>query len=121
MRSSPDGPMIDAIHAVAAARGVSSSWMNNQASVYFSPLAQPGKTVFEHPSLRVMVTRPDHLAAMKILASRAARDRDDLLLLIEYLGWTCKTELLSAVNRYFPHEVLGTRQRSMLDSLGLTP
>lgn len=114
----PDGPMIEAIRAVAAKRGVSSRWMNNQASVHFSPIAKPGETVFDRPHLRVMVTRPDHLAAMKLLASRSTRDRDDLLL-IEYLGWTCKGELVSAANHYFPHEELGTRQRSMLDSLGL--
>jgi len=115
----PDGPMIEAIRAVAAKRDVSNGWMNNQASVYFSPLAKPGKTVFEHPNLRVMVTPPDHLAAMKILAARSARDRDDLLLLLPILGWTRRDEILDAVHRYFAHEELGTRQRSMLDSLGL--
>lgn len=115
----PDGPMIEAINAVAVKRGLSRSWLNNQASVYFSPLARPGKTVFEHQHLVVMVTPPDHLAAMKILASRSTRDRDDLLLLIDYLGWTRKDELLSAVGSYFPHEELGARQRAMLDSLGL--
>ena len=78
----PDGPMIEAINAVAVKRGLSRSWLNNQASVYFSPLAQPGKTVFEHRHLVVMVTPPEHLASMKILAARSTRDRDDLLLLI---------------------------------------
>lgn len=116
----PDGPMIEAINAVAVKRGLSSSWLNNQASVYFSPLAQPGKTVFEHPHLVVMVTPPQHLAAMKLLASRATRDRDDLLLLILYLGWTRKAELMAAVKSYFPHEELGARQLAMLDSLGLS-
>ncbi|MFV0495616.1 hypothetical protein [Mycobacterium sp.] len=51
---------------------------------------------------------------------RSARDRDDLLLLVSYLGWTRRDELLSAVNSYFPHEELGARQRAMLDSLGLS-
>jgi len=115
----PDGPMTEAIAAVAAKRGLHRSWLNNQASVYFSPLAESGKTVFEHPHLVVMVTPPEHLAAMKILAARATRDRDDLLKLLNYLGWTRKAELLSAVGRYFPHEQLGTRQRAMLESLPL--
>lgn len=116
----PDGPMVEAIHAVAAKRGLARSWLNNQASVYFSALAKPGKTVFEHPHLVVMVTPADHLAAMKLLASRATRDRDDLLLLIDYLGWTRRDELSAALHDYFPHEELGARQRAMLDSLGLS-
>jgi hypothetical protein len=115
----PDGPMHDAIAAVADKRGISRSWLNNQASVYFSTFVERGKTIFEHPNLVVMVTPPEHLAAMKILAARATRDRDDLLLLVDYLSWTRKSELLSAVGRYFPHEKLGTRQRAMLDSLPL--
>ena len=116
----PDGPMTEAVAAVAVKRGLSRSWLNNQASVYFSTCVGPGKTVFEHPHLIVTVTPPEHLAAMKILASRSTRDRDDLLLLIDYLGWTDKAELLSALNRYFPHEELGTRQQAMLESLGLS-
>ena len=116
----PDGPMTEAIAAVAEKRGLHRSWLNNQASVYFSPLAGDGKTIFEHPNLVVMVTPADHLAAMKILASRPTRDRDDLLLLLGHLGWTKKQELLDAVIRYFPHEQLGTRQRAMLDALPLT-
>lgn len=117
---SPDGPMIEAVAAVAAKHGLSRSWLNNQASVYFSSLAQPGKTIFEHPHLIVSVTPPEHLAAMKILASRSTRDRDDLLLLVDYLGWTHEAELLSAVSRYFPYEELGARQRAMFKSLGLS-
>lgn len=116
----PDGPMIEAVHAVAAKRGLARSWLNNQASVYFSALAKPGKTVFAHPNLVVMVTPADHLAAMKLLASRATRDRDDLLLLVDYLGWTRRDDLIAAVRDYFPHEELGPRQRAMLDSLELS-
>lgn len=116
---SPDGPMTEAIHAVAAKHGLQRSWLNNQASVYFSPLAPAGRTVFEHPHLSVMVTPADHLAAMKLLASRPTRDRDDLLLLMAHLGWTRRDQLRDAAARYFPHEELGTRQRAMLDSLGL--
>ncbi len=116
----PDGPMIEAITAVAEKRGVQRRWLNNQASVYFSPRAEQGKTIFQHPNLVVMVTPPDHLAAMKLLASRAARDRDDLLLLIDYQGWTRQEELLSALRRFFPHETLATRQRAMLESLPLS-
>lgn len=117
---SPDGPMVEAIHAVADAHGVPRSWLNNQASVYFSPHASPGATIFERPFLSVMVTPPEHLAAMKLLAARPTRDRDDLLLLVAHLGWTRKIEILDALRRYFPHEALGPRQHAMLDSLGLS-
>lgn len=115
----PDGPMIKAVHAVAAKRGLARSWLNNQASVYFSALAKPGMMVFAHPHLVVMVTPVDHLAAMKLLASRATRDRDDLLLLVDYLGWTRRDDRIAAIRDYFRHEELGPRQRAMLDSLGL--
>lgn len=114
----PDGPMIEAVHAVAATLGLAWNWPNNQACVYFSALAKPGKTVFAHPNLVVMVTPADHLAGMKLLASRATRDRDDLPL-VDYLGWTRRDELVAAVRNYFPHEELRARQRAMLASLSL--
>ena len=60
----PHGPMVEAIRTVADRRGVSRTWLNDQASVYFSPLARPVRTIFTHPNLSVMVTPADHLAAI---------------------------------------------------------
>lgn len=115
----PDGPMIEAIRAVATKRGLPSTWMNNQASSYFSASAKPTATVYDSPNLRVMVTPPDHLLAMKVNAARAARDRDDVVLLLSVLGWTEKKQVLDAFGHYFPGEELGVRQRVFIDSLGL--
>ena len=115
----PDGPMIESIHAVADRRQIARSWMNNQASVYFSQSARPTQTVYDSDSLRVMVTPADHLLAMKTLASRSTRDHSDAQLLIAHLGLTRRDEVVEIFHRYFPDEELDVRRRAFVDSLGL--
>lgn len=117
----PDGPMVDAIRAVADRKGVTRSWMNNQASVYFSAKAHPAEVVFESANLRVLVTPADHLLAMKVLAARAARDRDDAILLLAVVGVTRAAQVREIVDRYFPDEALGPRQEAFIASLPLEP
>ncbi|MCK0441069.1 DUF6036 family nucleotidyltransferase [Gordonia alkaliphila] len=115
----PDGPMIEAIHSVAAKRNLPRSWMNNQASVYFSRVAVPTMIIFDDPNLRVMVTPAEHLLAMKILAARTVRDRDDALKLMNHLGWTERESAVEAFERYFPDEELDAnpRRKAFVDSL----
>jgi len=115
----PDGPMLDAIRAVADQEGIPRSWMNNQASVYFSKRARPTQVVFETPSLRILVTPADHLLAMKVLAARATRDRDDAVLLVDYLGLSSRQQVRDIVANYFPQEPLGPRQEALIESLPL--
>lgn len=115
----PDGPMLDAIREVAAARKLPSSWLNNQASVYFARDVVAGPVVFDHPFLQVKATPPEHLLAMKVIAARSTRDRDDVITLIAHLGIASRDAVEAIVARYFPDDPLSTRSRALLSSLNL--
>lgn len=113
----PDGPMIDAIREIALEHHLPSTWLNNQASAYFSPHARPVQVVFDHPHLQVMVTPADHLLAMKVMASRSTRDHTDARRLLQILGWNNRAQIVDATTRYFPEEQLGARRRAFIDAL----
>jgi hypothetical protein len=113
----PDGPMIAAIREIAAGNGWPSTWLNNQAAVYVSRAPGEGERVFDHPYLQVMVTPPDHLLAMKVLAARAARDGDDLRVLFDRLGITRADEVWPIVERFFPGTAIPSRSRALVEDL----
>lgn len=118
----PDGPMLDAAAEVADELSLPRSWLNNQASSYVSGRAGRGTPVYDHANLRVMVTPPEHLLAMKIRAARAVRDVEDIRLLLDALGTTTIDHAIEVVGRYFPDEPLSDRSRQLLeDLLGTDP
>ncbi len=113
----PDGPMIAAIREIAVERGWPSTWLNNQAAVYVSRTPGEGQRVFDHPHLQVMVTPPDHLLAMKVLAARVVRDSDDLRVLFDHLGVTTPDDVWPIVERFFPGTVIPARDQRLVEDL----
>lgn len=113
----PDGPMLDAAREVAAELGLPRSWLNNQASSYVSGRAGRGTPVYDHPNLRVMTTPAEHPLAMKVRAARAARDADDIRLLLQILELDTVEQVTEVVVRYFPDESLNDRSRLLLEDL----
>lgn len=113
----PDGPVLEAAREVARELGLPESWLNNQASSYVSGRAGRGTPVFDHPNLRVLTTPPEHLLAMKVRAARAARDADDLRLLLGSLDLETFAEVARIVERYFPGEPLSDRSRLLIEDL----
>ncbi len=113
----PDGHVLDAAREVADQLGLPRSWLKNQASSYVSGRAGRGTPVFDHANLRVMTTPPEHLLAMKVRAARAARDTDDLRLLLGHLSLRTLTQVEEVVARYFPDEPLSNRSRMLLEDL----
>lgn len=113
----PDGHVLDAAHEVAAELDLPQSWLNNQASNYVSRRAGRGTPVFDHPNLRVMTTPAEHLLAMKVRAARAARDADDVRLLLDHLEVRTVAAVEDIVARYFPDEPLSDRSRLLLEDL----
>lgn len=114
---SPDGPMIAAIHEVAAENAWPASWLNNQAAVYVSRSPGEGMRVFDHPQLQVAATPADHLLAMKVLAARAVRDADDIRFLLDYLGITTGAQVWAIVERFFPGAAIPARSRGLVEDL----
>ncbi|HNM83523.1 MAG: hypothetical protein U0Q20_02330 [Mycobacterium sp.] len=113
----PDAPMITAIREIAVEHGWPSTWLNNQAAAYVSRTPGEGQRVFDHPHLQVMVTPPDHLLAMKVLAARAVRDSDDLKVLFDHVGITTPNEVWPIVERFFPGTAIPVRARGLVEDL----
>lgn len=114
---SPDGPMLAAIREVAADMGWPGTWLNNQASSYVARNPGEGTRVFDHPNLQVSTTPADHLLAMKTHASRGARDRGDIELLIDHLAITTPNEVWAITERYFPGVPIPHRARLLVEDL----
>ena len=117
----PDKHVLEAAHEVADELGLPKSWLNNQVSVYVSGRAGRGTPVFDHPNLRVMVTPPEHLLAMKVRAARATRDVDDVRVLIKHLELGSVASVVAIVARYFPDEPLSDRSRLLIEDLFRAP
>lgn len=117
----PDTHVLDAAHEVARELRLPKTWLNNQASAYVSGRAGRGTPVFDHQYLRVMVTPPEHLLAMKVRAARATRDLDDVRVLVEHLNVRSVAAVSAVVERYFPQEPLSERSRLLLEDLFRSP
>lgn len=116
----PHGPIVTAVREIAYENNLPTTWLNEQASSYFSPKATRGRVVFDHPFLRVTATSPEHLLAMKVVAARATRDADDARRLVQLLGLSTVAEVAAIVRRFFPVEDLPPRSRVLLtEQLGL--
>ncbi|TEA09141.1 DUF6036 family nucleotidyltransferase [Mycobacteroides salmoniphilum] len=114
---SPDGPVVDAVRQIAHAKGWPSTWLNNQASVYASRTPGQGAVVFDHPHLQVMTTPAEHLLAMKVLAARPVRDREDATILVQHLNISTPQGVWDIVGRYFPEDMISPRSRLFVEDL----
>lgn len=106
-----------AVHKVARRRGLLTSWFNENAAPFVSKTRDTEPlVVFDNPSLRVFAASPEHLLAMKIVASRG-RDTGDIRTLCDLLNITTIPEAVDIVGRYFPGDVLSRRARMILSDL----
>jgi hypothetical protein len=113
----PHGIVTDEARDVADDLGLPHWWLNEQASVYISGKDDPGKRrVFDHPGLRVMAASPDHIFAMKALASRT-RDVDDLRVLADIIGVQSADQALRICAEFYPDEEISQRSAAVLREL----
>lgn len=113
----PHGIVQDEAHALAAELGLPRWWLNEQASVYVAPGGDPDAPVsFDHPGLRVSTASPEHLLAMKAMASRR-RDTEDMRFLADLLGLTSPDQVIAVCLRVFPDHALPDRARLVLEDL----
>ena len=82
-----------------------------------SGVAGRGAPVFDHPNLRVMVTPPEHLLAMKVRAARALRDADDIRVLVRELQITRVVQVVKIVKKYFADEPLSARSLELIKEI----
>lgn len=113
----PHGIVLEEARQVANDLKLPPWWLNEQATVYISGKDDPGKRrVFDHPGLRVMAASPEHVFAMKALASRA-RDIDDLRLLAGMIGVETAEAALRICASFYPDEPIPARTDAVLQEL----
>ncbi len=113
----PHGIVVEEARAVAAELGLPPWWLNEQASAYVAPGGDAAAPhVFDHPGLRVSAASPEHLLAMKVLASRR-RDAEDIHCLVTQLGLSNTAEVLAVCAAVFPDEPVPDRARMILEDL----
>lgn len=109
----------EAAARVAAKAGVPATWLNDAVESYLSPRGDYDPYLeLEH--LRVFVTRPEYLLAMKCAAMRLGaefHDLDDVRYLLRYLNVTTVDEALAIVLRYFDEEHTQPKTRLALEEL----
>ena len=111
------GPLLAEVRAVARERAWPTTWLNEQATSYMSPVPdRQSEIVFDHPALVVAVASPRHMLAMKARAARAS-DVDDVANLLARCGFPTVAEVEQLVAALFPGERLGERQRLWLEDV----
>ena len=108
------GPVLDAVRKIAARRGWSTTWLNEQAAMYRPQAPDPApRPLYSSPSLVVMGASPEYMLAMKLQAARGA-DAEDLRLLLDLCDVSSPEDALALHDRLFPDRPAGDRQRRFL-------
>ena len=81
------------------------------------PGGRPRADRCEGEHLSVAAASPRYMLAMKLLASRAERDQDDIRALHEMCGFTSDEEGLDLVQRVYPTHVIAPRVQFLLEEM----
>lgn len=98
---------------VAREQRLPDEWLNNAVTRYIGRPDRRRRPILDLPGLRVMAGSPRYLLAMKILADRHDRDRDDLRFLIRPLGLKSMAAVVLAFKQVYPADSIApdTRKR----------
>jgi hypothetical protein len=98
---------------VAREQGLPDEWLNDAAKKFLGRPDRRPLPILDLPGLRLMAGSPGYLLAMKILADRHERDRQDLRFLIRMLKFRSLAEAERAFHEVYPEgEIpLDTRAR----------
>jgi hypothetical protein len=112
----PSQEFTDVVHLIAARRGWPLNWLNDAVKGFMSHFdsADDWETFDEGRTVTVFIARPQLLLAMKLLAGRGTRDRED----IEKLLDACKVTSVAAAeeifDKYYPAESMSHRAATLL-------
>ncbi|MBI3601745.1 MAG: hypothetical protein HY209_02495 [Candidatus Omnitrophica bacterium] len=102
----PAKKMREAAARVALQEGIQEDWLNDAVKGFFSPQGQ-FDSFLEYSHLKVFVSRPDYLLAMKCLAMRIGEefhDLEDIRYLLRYLNLRAYQQVLDIIVQYYPLE-----------------
>ena len=97
--------------------GFEDDWLNDGAKAFIPGTDDDQLRVYEGQYLQVAAASPRFLLAMKLLASRAERDQDDIRSLYRLCGFTSAAEGLDLVERSYPSYAIPVRTRFLLEEM----
>lgn len=104
------------VHLIAARRGWPLNWLNDAVKGFASHFdgAEDWETFDEGGEVTVFVARPQLLLAMKLLAGRGTRDREDIERLLDASKVTSVAAAEAIFNKYYPAENMNHRALALL-------
>ncbi|MGC1420638.1 MAG: DUF6036 family nucleotidyltransferase [Acidimicrobiales bacterium] len=107
---------------IAAARvaqdlGLEEDWLNDGVKGFIPGVDVEQVGVYEGKSLHVAAASPKFLLAMKLMASRTERDRDDIRTLYAICGFSTAEEGLAVLVSYYPQDQILPRVQFLLEEM----
>jgi Nucleotidyltransferase of unknown function (DUF6036) len=99
---------------VAREQHLPDEWLSNGVKRFIGRPDRRPTPILDLPGLRVMVGSPDYLLAMKILADRHDRDREDLRFLIRLLGLKSVRAVARVFRDVYPTDVIAADTRARI-------
>jgi hypothetical protein len=114
----PAEPTLTVAAEVAEANGWPADWLNAKAA-HFIPIATDAgwEPLYAEDDVSIWVASAATLLAMKLRASRAGRDDDDIANLLAICGVDGPADAAELYETYYPGEVLPDKAARMLDAI----
>src|SRR5207247_535427 len=107
------GAIREAVAHIATHEGLPDNWLNAALNAIFSsPLSH--QKWLEYPGLRIYLSPPDYMLAMKV-ATSYRQDTEDVKILAEKLHISNAQEMLALITRYIPEQLLTPEMRSLVE------
>ena len=112
----PSREFTDVVHLIAARRGWPLNWLNDAVKGFVSHFdsADDWDTFDEGGTVTVFIARPQLLLAMKLLAGRGTRDREDIERLLDACKVTSVASAEEIFDKYYPAESMNHRAAALL-------
>jgi len=106
----------DVVHLIAVRRGWPLNWLNDAVKGFVSHFdgANDWDTFDEGGTVTVYIARPQLLLAMKLLAARGTRDREDIENLLAACDVTSLSSAEDIFDKYYPAESMNHRAAALL-------
>ncbi len=102
---------------VAREQGLPDGWLNDASKKFLGRPDRRPLPILDLPGLRLMAGSPEYLLAMKVLADRHDRDRQDLRFLIRLLKLKSLKEAERAFYEVYPDDQIAEDTRTRLADL----
>lgn len=103
----PAGVATDIVSALAREHGLPEDWFNDAALAYIPPVGlEDWSEVIRHGNVTVSIGSVQMLLAMKLLANRGVRDRDDIAFLLDACEVSSLADAQAIFESYHAQDVL---------------